>query len=239
MELPIVGQGGEQIVYDLDQGRVLKMLSGDSPEARLLWFQTNAAEFPVLKEYLGKFLPETVYHEQLPACEVPPEFEGQPGVIQERISGRVLAVLDDAELNDPQLLQELIGLMEAVLKLKQETRELIIDWMGSKPEERKHNRLSPLCSSNVLVTDDGECRLIDTNTVNDRIVVDEKGLQRAQMFPTLLSIGWFLKNNSLQNYFKYVYCVARLKATRLAYKLYYATIFKLTLRSLKRKFNAG
>lgn len=240
--LSLLGEGGEHEVYELDEKRVIKKLKG-SPEHAVNWLKSNAATFETIQKHLGRFVPQTSYYEALSGEEIPQELEGLPGVIQERINGRELALVSADELEDPNFLQEIIDCMEAVLQLRTESRELLLDWMGTAPEASNFPRIHPLASSNVLVTEEGEqksLKIIDTNPVNDRIIPiqQEDGtmqFKRANMLSAILSLGWFLKNDSVKNYLLFVKSVARLKMNRQIYNLYYKTIFKLTIGKFKMK----
>ncbi len=224
--LTVVGKGGDNIVYDL--GKKVAKITAEPNEYGLTWLRQNRKSHSLLEEYLGKFLPKTEYCEAYQDEKVP-ELNGKPVIVQDKIEGKILDEVSQEDLNDPAFLAMLIDCMERVLRFNTEHPEEVMDWRGGLRRKNKHNILSPLCSSNVMVAGDASSRglkIIDTSLSPKPV---------AGIFKSLAMLPWFLAKGKVKDFAKYFSYNIKTIGIRFAYKLFYKTIFRWKLESLKKR----
>lgn len=239
-----IGQGDDNEVYDLGNGRVVKT-QPQSSEFTLSWIAENREKYKILQKYLGNFLPETQYFESLPD-EVGESLTGKPGLIQEKINGVPLDNVTEETYDDPVFLAELIEMMKQVLEIYKNEDELV-DWSGSAPDGRVHSIANPLGSKNVYVgKKDGDKKqlyLVDTNFVPDtKIEIERKGKthrMRVTLARVILFMPLALFAGKIKEYFniRWVEYVAKVRQTRLTTAAQFKIAFPLIIRSLENKMS--
>ncbi len=235
-----IGRGGDNEVYDLGDGRVVKRQPQDN-EIILFWIAENKEKYQKLREYLGEYLPETQYFESLPS-DVGEFLAGKPGLIQEKIDGVPLDEVGVEAYDDPVFLANLIDMMKRVLALYEDEDELV-DWTGSAPEGRNHSIANPLGSKNVFVTEkDGKKKLylVDTNLIPDtKIDIDGKDgkteRKRVTLAGAILSMPQALFGGKIKECVQWIKYVAQVRRTRAEIAVGFRTSFKITLKSLEKR----
>ncbi|MBU1178657.1 hypothetical protein KJ903_05620 [Patescibacteria group bacterium] len=225
--MDLIGEGGESLVYDAQDGTVLKV---GKPGYPVEFLRRNAELFERLKEHIGKFLPETEFIEALSGDDIPDELKGRPAMRQTKIEGKALHEITEEDLNNPKLLRNLIELMNGVLSFQEAEKEIIDFYGKARDWKRPANALD---SANIRIQGD-QPYLIDTGLVPSELQT-EQGPVKITVWNAVAGIGWAIKERSVKKYFQHIGFAAKARYVQTVYRMTYATIFRSGIRSLEKK----
>ncbi len=226
-EMELIGEGGESLVYDAKDGTVLKI---GKPGYPVEFLQKNKELFELLKEHIGKFLPETQFIEALEGEDVPDELKNRPAVRQMKIEGKTLHEITEEDLNNPTILRNLIEFMKGVLSFKQE-HDIMIDFYGKARDwSRPANALD---SANVKIQD-GVPYLIDVGLVPTELQT-EQGPVTISIWNAIAGIAWAIEERSLKKYIQHIKFAVKTRYVQTVYRIVYATIFPREIRFLEKR----